>query len=453
METGKIFPQNQMEFQNAAASRKKAKEPDTPDPSDAFVNNEAQDQDVTVKKKTVDDLFAKKDDPEAEPISTFWSFLAKDKVSAKPVIGQDRTIFVGSDDNNLYAIDVITGKEKWRFKTDGMIQTAVTLGRDNNILLPSRDGKVYSLDEKTGKKKWEFNMGAKMFSIPAPPAEGLNGLIFVTGDNETLHAVKADTGEKVWEFKGEKNRIDAPRCAVGPDGTVFTDNGSNNLFALDPDSGKVKWEFKAGDDRFSTPVFGKDGAMYFTNGDEKTYAVDSRTGKKKWEAKTGDLGFDFPGGFPTPVIGDNGLIYVINDKGKVSALDEQTGKKKWSKKAEGFNFKIVLAEDKNLYVFEESGSVNVFDSKTGEEKSYFTLGPSMYSAPAMDSTGFVFVGDMIQSFFHALSINDYKIASEKQKENADQENIPVKNEQTPGIEKRDGTVNIGGVVLEVREED
>ena len=44
-----------------------------------------------------------------------WKFETRDDVSSSPVVYKGM-VYCGSDDNNLYAIDAQTGKEKWKFE-------------------------------------------------------------------------------------------------------------------------------------------------------------------------------------------------------------------------------------------------------------------------------------------------------------------------------------------------
>jgi len=46
-----------------------------------------------------------------------WEFATGDKISSSPTIGPDGTVYFGSFDNKVYALDGKTGAKKWEFET------------------------------------------------------------------------------------------------------------------------------------------------------------------------------------------------------------------------------------------------------------------------------------------------------------------------------------------------
>jgi outer membrane protein assembly factor BamB len=56
-------------------------------------------------------------------------------------------VFAGSNDGNVYALDVATGKEVWRFTTGGPV-TASPAVAQNRLVIGGEDGKLYCFGEK-----------------------------------------------------------------------------------------------------------------------------------------------------------------------------------------------------------------------------------------------------------------------------------------------------------------
>ena len=52
-----------------------------------------------------------------------WSFKAGDPIKSSAAI-EDGTVYLGADNGYLYALDLKTGKEKWKQVTDGMIESS-----------------------------------------------------------------------------------------------------------------------------------------------------------------------------------------------------------------------------------------------------------------------------------------------------------------------------------------
>jgi hypothetical protein len=61
-----------------------------------------------------------------------WRFETGGTVYSSPVVSNG-VVYVGSNDNNLYAIDAVTGTEKWRFK-DGRLGEFIARGIKRSCL-------------------------------------------------------------------------------------------------------------------------------------------------------------------------------------------------------------------------------------------------------------------------------------------------------------------------------
>ena len=87
-----------------------------------------------------------------------WSFQTGFDVDSSPAIGSDGTIYVGSYDDYLYAINP-DGSRKWRFKTGGYVSySSPAAGSDGTIYVGSEDNNLYAINPD-GSKKWTFKTG------------------------------------------------------------------------------------------------------------------------------------------------------------------------------------------------------------------------------------------------------------------------------------------------------
>ena len=55
------------------------------------------------------------------PGTVLWEFETESAVFSSPSIGTDGTLYVGSRDNNLYAINGKSGGKLWQFETGGEV--------------------------------------------------------------------------------------------------------------------------------------------------------------------------------------------------------------------------------------------------------------------------------------------------------------------------------------------
>ena len=64
---------------------------------------------------------------------------------SSPAIGPDGTVYVGSMDNKVYALNGQTGVKQWEFETGGRVDSCPAIGSGGTIYIGSYDGKVYAL--------------------------------------------------------------------------------------------------------------------------------------------------------------------------------------------------------------------------------------------------------------------------------------------------------------------
>jgi outer membrane protein assembly factor BamB len=77
-------------------------------------------------------------------------FVTGGDVDSSPAIGSDGTVYVGSGDNKLYAINGKSGVKLWEFETGGWVWSSPAIGSDGTVYVGSRDKKLYAL--KTDSK-------------------------------------------------------------------------------------------------------------------------------------------------------------------------------------------------------------------------------------------------------------------------------------------------------------
>ena len=57
----------------------------------------------------------------------------------------DGAVFVGSDDNHVYALDAATGREQWTFETDGAIYSPPVV-MDGTVFIGNGYSQMYALE-------------------------------------------------------------------------------------------------------------------------------------------------------------------------------------------------------------------------------------------------------------------------------------------------------------------
>lgn len=99
---------------------------------------------------------------------------------------EDNVVYIGwSTNDHLSALDIKSGKEKWKFVAKGVVYTA-PLVLENSIIVGSGDENVYALDKKTGQKKWEYKLDAPVFSSVVTDSE----ILYFGCDDGYLYALE-----------------------------------------------------------------------------------------------------------------------------------------------------------------------------------------------------------------------------------------------------------------------
>ena len=345
---------------------------------------------------------------------------------AKPV--NNGTVYIGSMDGNLYAVDALTGVKKWQFATgDAVLGTPTVV--NSVVFFASWDKKLYALDAETGAKKWESNPATVALLQPFAAPMVSNGMLYYGGEH-FLYALDAATGAKKWEFRndevypwqasptvvngivyasirgssGGKSGLHALDAATGTlkwhqpgigisesspavaEGLLYAGSEFNGFMAFDAQTGAVKWTFASGLITNSSPtvangtVYVGASALTHTNND-KLYAIDAKTGVKKWEFNTLDGGPDYS----SPIVA-SGMVY-IGAGSTLYAVDAVSGVKKWEAKPEANNLIVSGPVVAMGLVYQGIGKkLYAFDAATGAKKWEYETGRAIsHSSPCVVS--------------------------------------------------------------------
>ncbi|MBI4864805.1 MAG: SUMF1/EgtB/PvdO family nonheme iron enzyme [Candidatus Riflebacteria bacterium] len=311
------------------------------------------------------------------PVTKKWEFSTRGVVEGSPAIGADGTIYIGSWDGSLYALNP-DGTKRWEFVTGSAVQGSPSVSADGTVYIGSDDHMLYAINPADGSKKWEFATGSYVWGAPAI---GADGTVYIGSSYEgRVYALDPVRGTRKWEFSTGSFVLDSP--SLGADGTVYVgsyDNGTGgSLYALNPSDGSKKWQV-AVDYSSSSPGTGADGTIYVGK-----LALDPTDGSTKWQAA------GYP--HPSPAIGADGTIYSGGSDG-IYSLDATDGANRWRFTSYNVYSTPAVAADGTIYV----GSCN--DKKLyalnpdGTKKWELTTGAPVNSSPAIGADGTVYVGN------------------------------------------------------------
>jgi len=186
-----------------------------------------------------------------------WSYETKGAISATPVIANG-IVYAGDYDRVFYAIDASTGALVWEYPAAGTDVGAPdnwfwvkSVVHDGLVYAPNLDGKIYVLDATNGqlKKSIDLSAGFKKAGISAEPVV-IGDLIVVALTDMTKSTTKMNstTASKIFaintvtltqsELTSFKESINASFFAY--DGSVYIHTTLDNFYKVDPKNGSIQ---------------------------------------------------------------------------------------------------------------------------------------------------------------------------------------------------------------------
>lgn len=206
--------------------------------------------------------------PSREVLPDLWDFF----LSSPTVTGG--TVYFGSGDHNIYALDAETGKLKWKHLAGDVVHSSPAVV--NGVLyIGCWDGAMYALDAQSGELKWKFATGTDpshfMQGIPGSAAVSEGVVVFGSRDNN-LYALDANSGQLIWKRDNQNSWVIASPAIL--DGVVYvTTSDSFKFRAINLKTGQELFDdtFKAYS--FSSPTIAS-GHAYFGTFDGYLHDVD-----------------------------------------------------------------------------------------------------------------------------------------------------------------------------------
>ena len=338
-----------------------------------------------------------------------WSFRTGGAIVSTPALVA-HTLYFGSNDKNLYAVDAVSGALRWKFATKGRITSSPAVA-DGHVYFGSYDSNFYALDAATGALAWKFTTsGERRFS------------------GTHLHGAEPAAERMPDPFD---LFLSSPALA---NGTVYFGSGDGNVYALDVTSGALRWKFHTGNVVHASPAIAG-GILYVGSWDSYFYALDAASGKEVWRFKTGvDESINNQVGIQSSAVVSDGVVYFGCRDAHVYALDAASGAERWAFSTDSSWVVSSPAVRDGVVYFatSDSGLVEALDAKSGS--AIFSLDFKhwpFFSSPTL-AGGFLYIGSHTGKVL-ALDLETRKVAWEFQTKDAQKNIVPYT--------KPDGTPN------------
>ena len=290
-------------------------------------------------------------------LKLLWSYDAGETVESSAAI-VDGVVYVGGGDGDLVALDLATGRVKWKYKTadnligessptvvngvvyigdlgglmhavsaaDGKVLWTFRTGSeirssprvvDATVLFGSYDGHFYALDARTGRVRWKVLTNGQVHATP--PVQ--DGLTFVAGCDGIFRAIRITDGRELYQVEFSANTGASPVFAGD---RAYFGTFDNEVLALDLKARTILWRFSDPDRQFpfySSPAL-FEGKVILGGRDKIVHALDAGTGKPVWSFATRARVDSSPA-----VAG--GRVYIGSSDNRFYVLDAASGRKLW----------------------------------------------------------------------------------------------------------------------------
>ena len=331
-----------------------------------------------------------------------WSYQTGDWVDTVPALNEEESVvYVGSWDNSLYALDTDDGSLVWSFETGNFVVSSPSIGEDGTIYFGSNDNFFYALNPD-GTLKWEFFLeGTDTAEIQGASAIGEDGTIFFGAKNGRLYSLDPD-GTLNWYYQVEEETNGngefgiTSSIAIDDEGNLYLGAQSGTFYSFDPSimdilhssgfddqedvpDGFVRWthrllDVSANDEGIdSSPVVGPNGNVYYAIREGYIISLDS-DGVELWSLYVGDVFYS------APTIDSEGIVYIPSFFGNVTDTEtqetepvsgltaiDQDGEILWEYSlVYGFiDSSMAMDDDGILYLGASDGSIVAFDTGSG----------------------------------------------------------------------------------------
>ena len=252
-------------------------------------------------------------------------------VSAKisgGLVAAYNSVFFGTEDGFVYALDESTGELKWKVAVQGEVIAPPAVD-GGVVLVNTTSGHLYALDPSDGEERWLTETDVPPLSlrgVSAPAADSGGAIVGTPGGK--LQVSILETGLVAWETQiaapsgaTELERIvdiDVKPLVFGGNVYVISYNGA--LSAVELRTGQVVWTREYSSYRNVT-ISGN--RLFVVDKDSNLFAIDRRSGVEMWTSVTlkgRNITAATPHGNHVVVGDEYGFIHwFTQDEGKIVA--------------------------------------------------------------------------------------------------------------------------------------
>jgi outer membrane protein assembly factor BamB len=302
-----------------------------------------------------------------DKLDVLWKYSTKDSIEgAAAIVGG--VVYIGSFDEYLYALDLASGKEKWKYKA-GPIKAAPAV-RAGMVYVGNADGVFHCVDAAKGEKRWTFETDGEITS----GANFAGDLILFGSHDETLYCLTKDGKEK-WRFRTQ-GPVYGSAAVVG--GKTFVAGCDSKLHVLDIATGKEDRSVDLGGQTGATGAVVGD-HLYVGTMTNQFDAIDWKQGRLDWTFQAEERPQPF---YASAAVTDRLVLAGSRDR-RLHALERKTGKEVWNFATEGKMDASPVVAGKRIFAPSLDGNLYILDLDNGKQLNKIALDGPILGSPAV----------------------------------------------------------------------
>src|SRR5687768_7311267 len=131
-------------------------------------------------------------------LKVLWTFNAGEVVDSSAAI-VDGVVYIGGGDGDLFALDLATGKQRWKYSTGNIIGESSVAVANGAAFIGDLGGIFHAVNIKDGKALWTFKTGSEIKSSPVV----VRDVVLVGSYDGHLYGLDAKTGKPRWKVQTE----------------------------------------------------------------------------------------------------------------------------------------------------------------------------------------------------------------------------------------------------------
>ncbi len=246
-----------------------------------------------------------------------WKYQAyKEGIGESSPAVANGVVYIGDLEGVVHAVNAINGQRLWTFKTQSEIKSSPVVVGDR-VLIGSYDGHLYCLSARNGALLWRVLTDGYVHATPSVA----NGIAYIAGCDETFRGIRIADGKELFKISSGAYVGSSP-ALMGERAYFGTFN--NDVLSINLRTRRPVWRYRHPQRHFpfNSSAAVAHGRVVIGGRDKMVHCLNAATGKSYWTFMTRARVESSPA-----IAGTR--VYVGSNDGRFYVLELSSGKKVW----------------------------------------------------------------------------------------------------------------------------